>query len=143
MEFLAICRCAKSKEFRFACCVLRRPLRGAALRAGVLIRVIFLRCDPGNSLNTANVPSAAGKMKTVLYAPRNSWILGVPPEPMNSLGIHEFWGAPPRINEFLGTEYIHVLGTGAPPGRTPRGCLPPVFMTSYEIAGNPLLIWKL
>ena len=27
-------------------------------------------------------------------------------------GIHRFWGAPPRINEFLGTEYIHVLGTG-------------------------------
>ena len=40
----------------------RRPLRGAALRAEVLLRVIFLRCDPGNSLNTANVRSAAGKM---------------------------------------------------------------------------------
>ena len=39
----------------------RRPLRGAALRAGVLIRVIFLRCDPGNSLNTPKVRSAADK----------------------------------------------------------------------------------
>ena len=44
----------------------RRPLRGAALRAEVLIRGIFLRCDPGNSLNTAKVRSAAGKMKNVL-----------------------------------------------------------------------------
>ena len=44
----------------------RRPLRGAALRAEVLIRVIFLRCDPGKYLITTNVPSAAGKMRTVL-----------------------------------------------------------------------------